>query len=331
MKSLEHYWYQSDFPANFLAWLLLPLSALFCLVAAVRRKLYQLNIKKSYSASVPLIVVGNIVAGGSGKTPLLISLCEYIQQNGYKPGVVSRGYGGTVSGVKQVMKNDSAEEVGDEPLMIHQRTKAPVVVGADRVAAVNSLLLNNQCDIVLSDDGLQHYRMKRNFEIAVVDSIRGFGNGFCLPSGPLRETASRLNKVDMVVYNGDSELTGRQCFYRLEMMSIKSLNGVEQAEISAFVGKQIHAVAGIGNPSRFFKQLENSGLSIIEHAFSDHHHYVQEDFSGWETDCIIMTEKDAVKCSHLSLPDAWVFRVKADLSDELKSRLESQLLPLLKQ
>jgi len=193
MKSLDHYWYES----SFITWLLLPLSWLYCLIVVVRRKLYRLNFLKSYRARVPVIVVGNIVVGGSGKTPLLLSLCDYVQKKGFRPGVVSRGYGGNVTGVKQVQSDDSAALVGDEPLMIFQRTGLPVVVGADRVAAVNYLLKNNDCDIVLSDDGLQHYRMQRELEIAVIDSDRGFGNGFCLPAGPLREQMTALQLADV--------------------------------------------------------------------------------------------------------------------------------------
>jgi tetraacyldisaccharide 4'-kinase len=326
MKSLQEYWYQP----NVFVWLLLPLSWLYCFITVVRRKLYQLNIKKSYSSQVPVVVVGNIVVGGSGKTPLLISLCEYIQENGFKPGVVSRGYGGSITGVKQLSENDTADLVGDEPLMIFQRTKIPVVVGADRVTAVEHLLKNNQCDIVFSDDGLQHYRMRRDFEIAVVDSSRRFGNGFCLPAGPLRERISRLNDVDMVVYNGVKSVTPEQCSYELQIVSLNRLNSEKSSLLSSFTKKPVHAVAGIGNPARFFEQLSHHGVEVIEHAYPDHHVYQQHDFSGWDKDCIIMTEKDAVKCRHLSLADAWVVKVKAVFSDVLEKQLSADLLPLLK-
>ena len=334
MKSLAQYWYRSDFLASLLAGFLLPLSWLYCAVAVTRRKVYQLSLKKSYAAEVPIVVIGNIVVGGSGKTPLLISICEFIKDNGYKPGVVSRGYGGKVNGLKQVHESDSAELVGDEPLMIRQRTGVPVVVGADRVAAVHYLLEHNQCDVVLSDDGLQHYRMQRNVEIAVIDSNRGFGNGFCLPAGPLRERVSRLNDVDMVVYNGATDETDAEraedCSYVLKVEDICHLNRDERARLSSFNGKKVHAVAGIGDPSRFFSQLCDDGIDIVEHAFPDHHAYAQADFSGWEKDCIVMTEKDAVKCRHLSLPDAWVVSVQADMSDLLVSQLNAKILPLLK-
>jgi len=329
MKQIEHYWYRTHLPVWPPVWLLLPLSWLFCFIAVFRRKIYRLNLKKSFATHVPVVVIGNIVVGGSGKTPLLISLCEYIQKNGFKPGVVSRGYGGSVTGVKQVVESDSAELVGDEPLMVQQRTNVPVVVGADRVAAIDYLLKNNQCDIVLSDDGLQHYRMKRDLEIAVVDSQRKFGNGFCLPAGPLRERMSRLNDVDIVVYNGATTKTADDCLYTLQIASVNKLNSGEVKPLSSFVNSTVHAVAGIGHPARFFEQLRKLDIEVIEHAFPDHHGYQQSDFDSWHQDCILMTEKDAVKCQHLLLPDTWVVMVEADLSDVLESRLSSSLLPLL--
>lgn len=325
MKPLQHYWYQP----NVLIWLLLPLSWLYCFIVIIRRRLYQLNILKSFGAQVPVVVIGNIVAGGSGKTPLLISLCDYLQQRGHKPGVVSRGYGGEFTGIRQVQEDDLAQLVGDEPLMICQRAKVPVVVAADRVAAVNYLLTKNQCDIVLSDDGLQHYRMKRDFEIAVVDAGRRFGNGFCLPAGPLRERVSRLDDVDMVVYNGVNTGAADNFFYTLRFVSLRQLNGTEHRPLSSFVDEPVHAVAGIGNPARFFLQLREHGITVIEHAFADHHLYQQSDFSGWQRGCIIMTEKDAVKCGHLLLENAWVLTVQADFSSALESRLDAMLLPLL--
>lgn len=333
MKSLQYYWYHP----NGFVWFLLPLSWLYCFVVYTRKALYQLNIKKSFDAKAPVVVIGNIVVGGSGKTPLLIALCKYLQEKGYKPGVVSRGYGGSVDGVKSVLSTDSASLVGDEPLMISLRTQVPVVVGADRVAAVNYLLDNNACDIVLSDDGLQHYRMQRDLELAVIDANRKFGNGFCLPAGPLRERVSRLDDVDIVVYNGAIESVAGECGYELKIVGVSKLNSQADAgegreellPLTSFAGRKIHAVAGIGNPLRFFTQLGETVTTVTEHAFPDHHIYTQDDFSGWNQDCIIMTEKDAVKCRHLNLKDAWVLLVKAEISDALTRQLEEKLLPLL--
>jgi len=336
MAALDNYWYRP----NKLVWLLLPLSWLYCLVVYIRRKLYQLHVIKSFTAQVPVVVVGNIVAGGSGKTPLLIGLCEYVSARGYRPGVVSRGYGGSYSGIRQVSESDDAIIVGDEPLMIKQRAGVPVVVSADRVAAVEYLLDNNDCDIVFSDDGLQHYRMRRNIELAVIDVNRGLGNGFCLPAGPLREKSTRLQEVDMVVYNGKpTDASGvlvqrsgniqTKCFYQLKITKIQRLNSKECRVLSDFAKTKTHAIAGIGNPSRFFGQLEAEGLSLEQHTFSDHHAYRQDDFSGWSTDCIIMTEKDAVKCRNLILPDAWVVIVSSQFSAALASALDEILMPLM--
>ena len=327
MRSLEHYWYQ----ANYFIWLLLPLSWLFCAVSVIRRKLYQLNLKKSYASELPVVIIGNIVAGGSGKTPLLIALCELIKEKGYRPGVVSRGYGGNYTGLKQVTDSDTAELVGDEPLMVQQRTKVPVVVAADRVAAVRYLYENDACDIVLSDDGLQHYRMRRDIEIAVVDAKRRFGNGHCLPAGPLREPVSRLQSVDLVVYNAANSAATEACSYTLNFTHLYHLGTGDSRPLSSFSGKAVHAVAGIGNPGRFFTQLRENEIDIIEHPFPDHHSYSQDDFSDWHDECIVMTEKDAVKCRTLSLPDAWVIRVDAHLAETLESQLNLKILPLLKQ
>jgi len=330
MKSPAYYWYRSDLLAKLFSWSLLPLSWLYCTIAASRRKAYQLNFKKSYAVKVPVIVIGNIVVGGSGKTPLIIALCEYIKEKGFTPGVVSRGYGGAVSGIKQVQKNDSAELVGDEPLMIYQRTGTAVVVGADRVTAAAYLVQNNPCDIVLSDDGLQHYRMRRDMEIAVVDANRRFGNGFCLPAGPLRERVSRLNDIDLVVYNGRND-NADSCSYTLDIIAVCSLDGEQRMPLSSFAGKRVHAVAGIGYPPRFFTQLRDNEIDVIEHAFSDHHVFNEADFFGWQDECILMTEKDAVKCRQLLLSNAWLVNVDAVFSETLKSQIDATILPLLKQ
>jgi len=329
MRPLQYYWYESSLSATLVTGVLLPLSWLYCLITAIRRKLYQLKIKKSLACDVPVVVVGNIVVGGSGKTPLLIELCEYVRACGFNPGVVSRGYGGSIhDGVQQVTKEHNAKQVGDEPLMIFEQVHVPVVVGADRVSAINSLLENNHCDIVFSDDGLQHYRMQRDLEIAVIDASRQFGNGLCLPAGPLRERVTRLKEVDLVVYNAATASTA--CSYALQLTGFKQLHGDELRSVNDFTdGVVIHAVAGIGYPARFFKQLTNSGIEIIEHAFPDHHSYAASDFSDWQDECIIMTEKDAVKCRKFDLTNAWVSCVKAVMTKQLRSQLDSKLLPLL--
>ena len=331
MKSLDTYWYKPTPLSWLFLLLLLPLSWLYCAVSSIRRKLYLSGVLQSVKADVPVVVIGNIVAGGSGKTPLLIALCEYVKKNGFKPGVVSRGYGGSYTGVKQLSDSDTAALVGDEPLMIYRRTGVPVVVSSDRASAVARLLADNDCDIVFSDDGMQHYRMSRDMEIAVVDAGRRFGNGLCLPAGPLRERVRRLDDVDLVVYNGGSDNLPS---YTLQALKLYKVGGDAVVSLSDFKAalepsKKLHAVAGIGNPSRFFNQLRSSGLAIIEHDFSDHHHYQKSDFEAWSQDCIVMTEKDAVKCDQLALTDAWYLEVEAAFSKTLETELASRLLPLL--
>ena len=311
--------------------LLLPLSWLYCAVSSIRRKLYLSGFLQSVKADVPVVVIGNIVAGGSGKTPLLIALCEYVKQKGFRPGVVSRGYGGSFTGVKQLSNSDTAELVGDEPLMIYRRTGIPVVVSSDRASAVQTLLANNDCDVVFSDDGMQHYRMSRDMEIAVVDAERRFGNGLCLPAGPLRERETRLDEVDLVVYNGGSDSLAS---YTMQSLNFNKLGSDTVRSLSDFkagleASTKLHAVAGIGNPPRYFNQLRLLGFDIVEHAFADHHQYQQQDFKGWTQDCIIMTEKDAVKCARLDLADAWYLEVEALFSEELDAQLAKHLLPLL--
>jgi tetraacyldisaccharide 4'-kinase len=310
MKSLDHYWYSQ----NLLAWSLLPLSWLFRLVAMIRRKMYRAGILASTRLPVPVVVVGNISVGGAGKTPLLIALCELLKTSGYRPGVVSRGYGSTLMGEALVTARSSASQVGDEPLLIALRTACPVAVGRRRPAAAKLLLKNHDCDIILSDDGLQHYAMQRDLEIAVVDTSRLHGNGHCLPAGPLREPIERLDCVDLVVYNGKADARYR---FDLEFLTAVNIATGATAELKSFSGQKVHAVAGIGNPQRFFDQLKAEGLEIIPQVFSDHHVYTLNDLSFDDALPVLMTEKDAVKCTHLKLSTLWSVPVVAHLSAPL--------------
>lgn len=322
MKGLDHYWYSQ----NPVAWLLLPVSGLYCFLVIVRRWLYKKKFLKSTRLPVPVIVVGNIAVGGTGKTPFLIGLCELLQQHGFKPGVISRGYGGNLHGEKQITHTDTPVTVGDEPCLIAQRTACPVVVGRDRVAAAQLLLEHNACDIIVSDDGLQHYRMQRDMELAIVDVERLHGNGFCLPSGPLRETVVRLNDVDKVVYHGN---TDNENHFVLEFSLAINIKTRETRPVSAFANETVHAVAGIGYPRRFFDQLKQSGLSIIEHAFPDHHPYTLGDLAFGDDKTILMTEKDAVKCRQFGsgsqfdseIDNIWYIPVVAKLSDAMADQL----------
>ena len=318
MKRLDHYWYSQ----NPVAWIMLPLSWLFCTVAIVRRFFYIKGWLASCGVDAPVVVVGNISVGGTGKTPLIIGLCEYLARQGFSPGVVSRGYGASLSGEHSVAANDDAAICGDEPLLVKQRTGCPVVVGKDRVAAARKLVAEHDCDVVLSDDGMQHYRLRRDVEIAVVDADRKFGNGYCLPAGPLRETESRLSAVDMVVHHGITEDEYR---FSLEFEDTVNLVTGEHKSLDSFRDITVHALAGIGYPQRFFNQLRRYGLHLIEHPFPDHHAFSLDDINFTDGLPILMTEKDAVKCARLQphqshervLGDCWSVPVSAHLSSQL--------------
>ena len=322
MRRIDHYWYSQ----NPVAWLMLPLSWLFCTVALLRRMLYRSRILASYSVPAPVVIVGNISVGGTGKTPLLIALCEYLARRDYKPGVVSRGYGSAVDGEYSLSVDDDAGVCGDEPLLIRQRTNCPVVIGRNRVEAARKLLAENDCDVILSDDGLQHYRLNRDIEIAVVDAQRRFGNGFCLPAGPLREPVWRLKQTDMVVHHGDA---GERFNFSLRFGDAVNLCTQDRRNLESFAGTRVHALAGIGHPDRFFAQLRSHGLDVNEHAFPDHHQYAVSDLDFPDGAPVLMTEKDAVKCRPLldkagarcDNAEFWSVPVDAIMSDPLGSGL----------
>lgn len=273
-----------------------------------------------------IVVVGNMVAGGSGKTPLVIRLCQLTRQAGYQPAVISRGYGRSSGALAEVSKDSSPAEIGDEPLIIARRSGAPVVVAADRCAAAQ-FLFDRGADVVISDDGLQHHRLPRTVEVCVVDGERVFGNGELLPAGPLREPSSRIHDVDFVVINGaqDEALSQRMPgdlaarlgnAVRMELAPglLHALNGTETWRLSQFTGCRVNAIAGIGNPDRFFRVLQQAGLQTKNHAFPDHHTFTRQDFSALEQGLpILMTEKDAVKCRGLGLDNAWFLAVEAML------------------
>lgn len=323
MKSLDHYWYSQ----NLIAWALLPLSWLFRLVALTRRKMYRSGIFASTGMPVPVIVVGNISVGGTGKTPLLIALCDLLKKSGYRPGVVSRGYGASLLGEALITAHSTAAEVGDEPLLIALRTACPVAVGRRRPATAKLLLKNHDCNIILSDDGLQHYAMRRDMEIVVVDALRLHGNGYCLPAGPLREPIARLDSVDIVVYNGKTDAAHR---FDLKFLTAVNIATGATADLKSFSGQKVHAVAGIGNPKRFFDQLKSEGLEIIAHEFSDHHVYTLNDLSYDDALPVLMTEKDAVKCTHFKLSTLWSVPVDAKLSAQLIEDFTSAVNQLCK-
>jgi tetraacyldisaccharide 4'-kinase len=316
-------WYQQKLHP--IARLLLPLSFLFRGCVWLRRWLYTLGILKKHKVSIPVIVVGNITVGGTGKTPFVIELANWLQAQGYHPGIVSRGVGGKQQRKpRQVQLNDSPEQVGDEAILLVKNTNCPVVIGIDRVAAVQSLQLFTTCDVIISDDGLQHYRLHRNIEIAVVDGVRQLGNTHLLPAGPLREPFTRLHTVDWVVVN-DPHMQN-QCAFTLEPVELVSvLNPHKTMSMQMGAQEKIHAVAGIGHPQRFFNTLKQAGFSIIPHAFPDHHLYQKNELKFSDSFNIVMTEKDAVKCTGFANEKHWYLKVTAKISESLREAILMRL------
>lgn len=314
-------WYER----NVLSVALRPVSWLFCSLVFLRRLAYKIKLFRSITLPVPVVVVGNITVGGTGKTPLVIELAELLKRTGYRPGIISRGYRGKARSWPQQVRPDSDPVmVGDEAVLITRRTGCPMAVGPDRVAAGEALIQYHDCDIILSDDGLQHYKLKRNIEIAVIDGTRRFGNGFCLPAGPLREPVKRLREVDLKFTNGTA--ANDEILMQYKVMDLVSMSDVDKiCDLSEFKGKQVHAIAGIGNPQRFFDQLRASGLGVIEHSFPDHHEYLRKDIIFNDNLPVIMTEKDAVKCFRYQNENMWYLPVAITLP----KNIESQFIELL--
>jgi tetraacyldisaccharide 4'-kinase len=285
---------------------------LFGALVRLRRHAYRAGWLGSERAGVPVVVVGNLVAGGSGKTPLVLWIVEWLKANGWTPGIVSRGYGARVAVPRAADAGSRAPDVGDEPVLLAARSRCPVWVGAERVRTARALRAQHpEVDVLVLDDGLQHYRLARDIEIAVVDA-RGFGNGFLLPAGPLREPPQRLRSVDAVVVRDTSVVEGYAM--RLEGDRLYRLGDPsERRYANEFAGQRVHAVAGIGDPGRFFADLARLGLEVVPHPFPDHHPFRAEDLDFGDDAPVVMTEKDAVKCLSFARPHYWVLPVSAAL------------------
>ena len=315
---LNDIWYGKS-PMRFALW---PVSAVYRALAWARRTAYQRGWRRAVEVSVPIIVVGNVSVGGTGKTPFVIWLAEQLRQRGRKVGIVTRGYRGKGKEWPRAVAADSdPEEVGDEPVLLARRTRCPVVAGPDRVACVEALLEKSRVDVVLSDDGLQHYRLARTFEIAVVDGARGMGNGLCLPAGPLREPPSRLQEVDAIVVNGAG--WGHAGVFRADAVVTRVYHLKDGAErtLESFEKKPVHAVAGIGNPQRFFDLLSDAGLNVEEHPLEDHAEITLDDLTFDEPGAVLITEKDAVKCEHLKANGVWCVVVDFKFDADRTARL----------
>jgi len=321
-KWAENVWYKDPFIG---VWLM-PLGFVFSDIARFRKYLYRLGVLKTHRLPVPVIVVGNITVGGTGKTPLIIWMARLLKDLGYNPGIISRGYGGQAETWPQSVNADSrAETVGDEALLIAKQTGCPVVIGSVRVEAAKQLLREADCTIILSDDGLQHYALYRDIEIAVIDGERRFGNGYCLPAGPLREPISRLQTVDLIVVNGERYEDNEYAMQLAGDTAVNMLTG-EQKPLAEFANVECHALAGIGNPNRFFKLLVSAGLTCKTQSFPDHYKFQAADIMFKDNNPVLMTEKDAVKCGGFAGEQHWYVPVAA----VPEPKFTEQLLDLIK-
>ena len=326
MSWLQRRWYsQTQAPPL----LLQPLAALYGRIAESRRR--KLEVARTPLAA-PVIIVGNISVGGTGKTPFVIWLVEHLRESGWRPGVISRGYGGHAEHYPlRVTANTDASLCGDEPLLIALRSGAPLAVDPDRVAAAQFLIDSGDVDVLIADDGLQHYRLSRQLEFCVVDGARGLGNGALMPAGPLRESPARLSSVDLVVVNGAGFDGGKKSVrFDLQAERLRNLLDGSQRALTDFAGQSVHAIAGIGNPERFFTSLESAGLKLQRHAFADHHRYRRDELAFGDALPVLMTEKDAVKCRAFAQPNWWALPVSAVLSPADSARVRESCAALNK-
>jgi len=321
---LQNHWYRIT-PLHLI---LFPVSLIFRVLVTLRRAMYRNLVFPSDQLLIPVIVVGNISVGGTGKTPLTLALAQQLVKHGWHPLIISRGYGGKAQKPQQVEAESTAQQVGDEPLLMARRGICPVWVGRDRVATAHAAMQTHpQCDVVLCDDGLQHYRLRRDVEIAVVDGARGFGNSLLLPAGPLREPVARLQAVDAVVVNGGAPLPGQYTMHLAGELFYNLLDPGTTATADHFLATRNHAVAGIGHPQRYFQHLERLGIPFTLHAFPDHHPYSANDLDFADCDAILLTEKDAVKCAAFADAKYWVLRVDAKIDPTLIDHILRKMPP----
>ncbi|HBG94374.1 MAG TPA: tetraacyldisaccharide 4'-kinase [Chromatiaceae bacterium] len=314
----ESVWYAESPIMRRISALLAPLGWLYCGLSSLRAQAYGYALLRTESPGVPVIVVGNLTVGGTGKTPLAIWLVEHLRHRGLRPGLATRGYGGKHNGVHLVSPDADPSCYGDEPVLLAKRAGCPVVVGRDRAAAAQLLANAQGCDLIVTDDGLQHYPLRRDIEILVVDGTRGFGNGRCLPAGPLREPLTRASRVDLTIVNLGSNAEHAQwatdaamCMLLLPGDAVNLQDERQSRALSGFRDQSITAVAGIGNPSRFFAMLRQHGLHIIERAFPDHYRFSAKDLARLSQGPVLMTEKDAVKCRIWASKEHWYVPVRA--------------------
>lgn len=319
---------------TFITWLLAPLSALFWLVSQLRRWLYGKKILASYRSPVPVLIVGNISVGGNGKTPVVVWLVEQLQQRGINVGVISRGYGGKNKQFPQLVTSQSNPKLmGDEPVLIAQRTKAPVAISPNRQQSIELLLSHFSLDLIIADDGLQHYALERDIEWVVIDGERLFGNGFVLPAGGLRELPSRLQSVQAVICNGKSANIANEHLMQLFPDNAINLKTGKTKPLADFMTQKAVALAGIGYPPRFFSMLENNGIVLHQqYSFADHQPYTKEMLEPLAVRNIplLMTEKDGVKCTEFAQENWWYVPVSAKFSEQSTACLLEPILNLVR-
>ncbi len=318
MKRLQQSW--GDW--SLLTLLLLPFAALFCLLVYIRRQCYRCGLLRSAGLSVPVIIVGNLTVGGTGKTPVVVWLAKWLRDKGLRPGILTRGYGGkSIAWPLRVEPDTAVSDAGDEALLLRRRANCPVYAGPDRLQAGRRLLAEQDCDIIICDDGLQHYALQRNLELLVIDGERRFGNGLCLPAGPLREPTRRLRSMDLLITNGPAG-PGEYSMQVAGDLAV-SVNGRQPSRpLSSFAGTRVEALAGIGNPERFFRMLESVGVKISRHAFPDHHPFRMEDLRPFTGSAVLMTEKDALKCDAFAGDNVWYIPAAAHFDPTFTQRLE---------
>lgn len=304
---------------------LLPFSFVFGSMVFLRRLAYRCHLFKRHRFAVPIVIVGNLSVGGTGKTPCVIALVDALRKRGFKPGIISRGYGGHYNNKPCiVLPTHSPKEVGDEALLLQQRCQVPVIIGRRRVDAARYLIDNTDCDVIISDDGLQHYALVGSVNVVMIDGERALGNACMLPAGPLREPVSALKRADVIVitakpraYLPIMDVISRLYHMKLQPGQAYRLQAPNtKAALSAFKNQTVYAVAGIGHPQRFFAMLRAWGINVVEKAYPDHHAFKPADFNAFYDQCIFLTEKDAVKCRQINLPHAWIVPIEGLLSED---------------
>lgn len=317
---LNSIWYSRPNPPFWM----LPFEWLYQSIVLSRNFCYRIGLFESWAAPVPVIVIGNLTVGGTGKTPMALHLARRLKDKGWKPGLVSRGYGIALDDPVLVEPQDVASVIGDEPMLLARESGCPVAVFPRRAEAARLILENTDCNLLICDDGLQHLALERDIEILVVDGLRRFGNGHCLPAGPLREGVSRIRTVDLAIQNGGTAMPG---FIQMELKPEALVNIMtrETLSLDQAADRKWYAVAGIGNPDRFARTLQQVGIDAELDSFPDHHAFVVNDFDKAGERPIVMTAKDAVKCESFAGRDWWYLRVLAELEDDPVDEIDSRL------